>query len=93
MKIQGVSDVVLIASSFDFLGLSQNDSIKLVAKEALEFYGCGSCGPRGFYGTVDKHIEFERAIAKFLGAEVHNVAVKCIIAYRLLSAIQTELLQ
>jgi serine palmitoyltransferase len=29
----------------------------------------GSCGPRGFYGTVDVHLDLEQELAKFLGAE------------------------
>ncbi|KAL4189025.1 hypothetical protein AMTRI_Chr08g204910 [Amborella trichopoda] len=34
---------------------------------ALEKYGVGSCGPRGFYGTIDVHLDCEEKIAKFLG--------------------------
>ncbi|PWZ25234.1 Long chain base biosynthesis protein 1a [Zea mays] len=29
--------------------------------------GVGSCGPRGFYGTIDVHLDCESKIAKFLG--------------------------
>jgi serine palmitoyltransferase len=35
----------------------------------LRKYGLGSCGPPGFYGTIDVHLELERAIASFLGTE------------------------
>ena len=31
--------------------------------------GCGSCGPRGFYGTIDAHLEVEEAMSSFLGTE------------------------
>ncbi|OAY85981.1 Long chain base biosynthesis protein 1a [Ananas comosus] len=34
---------------------------------SLEKYGVGSCGPRGFYGTIDVHLDCETKIAKFLG--------------------------
>ncbi|KHG11838.1 Serine palmitoyltransferase 1 [Gossypium arboreum] len=34
---------------------------------ALEKYGVGSCGPRGFYGTIDVHLDCEARIANFLG--------------------------
>ncbi|KAG5229733.1 long chain base biosynthesis protein [Salix suchowensis] len=34
---------------------------------ALEKYGVDSCGPRGFYGTIDVHLDCEARIAKFLG--------------------------
>lgn len=29
----------------------------------------GSCGPRGFYGTVDVHLELEENLAKFMNYE------------------------
>lgn len=29
----------------------------------------GSCGPRGFYGTVDVHLELEKEIAAFMEAD------------------------
>ena len=61
---------VLNLSSFDFLGLGKLDSIKDVARTNLDKYGCGSCGPRGFYGTIDQHMKIEEAIASYLGTEV-----------------------
>ena len=27
---------------------------------ALKKYGVGSCGPRGFYGSIDAHINLEK---------------------------------
>lgn len=36
---------------------------------ALSFYGVGSCGPRGFYGTIDTHIDLEKRIASFMATE------------------------
>jgi serine palmitoyltransferase len=59
-------------SSFDFFGLGSCAASKENAKKALLKYGCGSCGPRGFYGTIDQHLNFEKAIAEFLGTEVEN---------------------
>lgn len=35
-----------------------------VAKKTIFKYGVGSCGPRGFYGTVDVHLDLESEIAK-----------------------------
>lgn len=70
MNVDGITGPVLNVSSFDFLSLSQNADIKQKAKDALNFYGCGSCGPRGFYGTIDQHLIFEDAVAKFLGSQV-----------------------
>lgn len=64
--VRGIEKHVLNLSSFDFLGLSRHPSVKKISQLALDKYGCGSCGPRGFYGTIDKHISFEKAIATFM---------------------------
>ncbi|KAF8328495.1 serine palmitoyltransferase [Amanita rubescens] len=56
-------------SSLNFTGLAGNEAIKLRAVEILRKYGLGSCGPPGFYGTLDVHMELERDIADFLGTE------------------------
>ncbi|KAG8769096.1 serine palmitoyltransferase component, partial [Serendipita sp. 397] len=39
------------------------------AINTLRKYGLGSCGPPGFYGTIDVHLELEKNIASFLGTE------------------------
>ncbi|TMS34050.1 hypothetical protein L596_001709 [Steinernema carpocapsae] len=57
-----------IATS-NFLGLVDNKRIEDVATKTIFKYGVGSCGPRGFYGTVDVHLELEKQIAKFMHAE------------------------
>lgn len=36
--------------------------------KAVDHYGVGSCGPRGFYGTIDQHLFLEQALAEFIGA-------------------------
>lgn len=69
VEIEGVTGEVLNLSGFDFLGMSQVASIREKCKECLTQYGCGSCGPRGFYGTSDKHLELETALKDFFGTE------------------------
>ena len=32
----------------------------------IDKYGVGSCGPRGFYGTIDVHLNLEEQLAKFM---------------------------
>lgn len=56
-------------ASANFSGLAQNEKIKEKAIECLRGYGVGSCGPSGFYGFFDVHIELENALAAFLGVE------------------------
>jgi serine palmitoyltransferase len=69
LDIQGIKKTVLNVSSYDYLGLSASDAVKARVGAALNKYGCGSCGPRGFYGTIDVHLQFEEAISKFMGTE------------------------
>lgn len=47
------------------LGRRYKEEIKSIIKE----YGVGTCGPRGFYGTIDVHLELEEKIAKAMGKE------------------------
>lgn len=56
-------------ASFNFLGLSGDQRICEAAHATIAKYGVGSCGPRGFYGTLDVHLEFEAGLAKFMGTQ------------------------
>lgn len=69
VQLRGVQNKVLNSVSFDFLGLSQEESVKQAARDALNKYGCGSCGPRGFYGTIDLHLSLEKEIAEFVNVQ------------------------
>ena len=53
----------------DFARMSVAAEPREAAAAALRKYGCGTCGPRGFYGTLDVHLELEDALAGFLGTE------------------------
>ncbi|CAL5408894.1 unnamed protein product [Camellia sinensis] len=59
-------EVVNFASA-NYLGFVGHEKLIESCTSALEKYGVGSCGPRGFYGTVDVHLDCEAKIAKFLG--------------------------
>jgi serine palmitoyltransferase len=43
--------------------------VKVASLAALDRYGCGSCGPRGFYGTIDVHLQLEERISAFLSTD------------------------
>ncbi|KAK3151070.1 hypothetical protein QOZ80_3AG0241330 [Eleusine coracana subsp. coracana] len=58
---------VINFASANYLGLVGNEKIIDSCVGSLEKYGVGSCGPRGFYGTIDVHLDCETKIAKFLG--------------------------
>jgi len=65
--VRGVACLNL--ASADFLSLGDCASVRGAARETVERYGVGSCGPRGFYGTFDVHLELEARLASFLGAD------------------------
>ncbi|XP_035766453.1 serine palmitoyltransferase 1 [Neolamprologus brichardi] len=56
-------------ASFNFLGLLDNERVKQKALASLKKYGVGTCGPRGFYGTFDVHLELESRLSKFMKTE------------------------
>lgn len=67
LKLQGHARPVFNLATFDFLGLGSRQELKDVAIQTLTKYGCGSCGPRGFYGTIDTHEKLEKDIAEMMG--------------------------
>ncbi|KAF8622397.1 hypothetical protein AX15_007049 [Amanita polypyramis BW_CC] len=66
-KLLSNGKTVTNLASLNFTGLATNDTIQQRGIETLRKYGLGSCGPPGFYGTLDVHMELERDIADFLG--------------------------
>ena len=53
----------------NYLSLVGKNEIQEKAIATVQKYGVGSCGPRGFYGTVDVHLELEERLAKFMEVE------------------------
>ncbi|KRT86400.1 hypothetical protein AMK59_493, partial [Oryctes borbonicus] len=53
----------------NYMNLLDNEDLRKKAEECIRTYGVGSCGPRGFYGTIDVHIDLENKIAEFLDLE------------------------
>ncbi|KAK2191521.1 hypothetical protein NP493_49g10016 [Ridgeia piscesae] len=56
-------------ASLNFLAMVGKEVIEEEAVKSLKKYGVGACGPRGFYGTVDVHLEEEEKLAQFMGTE------------------------
>ncbi len=56
-------------ATHNYLGFVEDQECLNAATSALETYGVGSCGPRGFFGTVDVHLQLEEKIAAFMGTE------------------------
>lgn len=56
-------------ATHDYLNFARKPECIDQAISAAKKYGVGSCGPRGFFGTVDVHVELETKIAEFMGTE------------------------
>lgn len=73
MKFQGKdgssTPAFLNVANLNFLDFIGDGRINKVAIAALRKYGLGACGPRGFYGTFDAHLELEKVLENFLGVE------------------------
>lgn len=55
--------------TFDYHSFSSNPVVIETARKTVCAYGVGSCGPRGFYGTVKPHLDVEKDLAAFLQTE------------------------
>lgn len=82
LKVKGVDGRErLNFASFNFLGLMNTEVVKEKAIEALRTYGVGTCGPPGFYGTLDCHLDLEAKLAAFSGQEsaiIYSQGFSCI---------------
>jgi serine palmitoyltransferase len=66
-RVRGKEVLNLAAASY--LGYLQREELVSGAVSAISRYGTGSCGPRGFLGTVDVHLDLEKKLRDFLSAE------------------------
>jgi len=64
---------VLMLCSNNYLGLSNHPRLKEAMIKATETHGVGSGSVRPIAGNMDLHIELERRLAKFKGAEASLV--------------------
>jgi len=60
---------VLNFCSNNYLGLANHPRLVEAAREAVMRYGVGPAAVRSIAGTTDLHLELERRLAKFKGAE------------------------
>ncbi len=75
-KLVSTGKTVLNLASYNFAGLSGNETVKQRAVETLRKYGLGSCGPPGFYGTIDVHMNLEKDIADSWGQSLVSCILK-----------------
>lgn len=61
-------DVIMLCSN-NYLGLSEQRALKKAAIAAVKSHGAGSGSVRTIAGTMDLHLELEKAIARFKHSE------------------------
>jgi len=67
VKVRG-KEVVMLASN-NYLGMSNHPMIRKAAVDGIKRYGYGVASVRFLCGTQTIHIELEKRISKFVGAE------------------------
>jgi glycine C-acetyltransferase len=68
---------VIVLSSNNYLGLSDEPSVIDAGKRGLDKYGAGTASVRFICGTFDIHRTLEDRIAQFLGTEASLTYVSC----------------
>ena len=68
---------VLVLSSNNYLGLADRPEVIEAGIEGLRRYGAGTASVRFICGTFEPHLELERDLADFLGAEAALTYVSC----------------
>jgi 8-amino-7-oxononanoate synthase len=67
VEMEGRERIML--GSNNYLGLTGDPRVKDAAREALERFGTGLTGSRFLNGTLSLHLELERELADWMGAE------------------------
>jgi 8-amino-7-oxononanoate synthase len=67
VEMEGAERIML--GSNNYLGLTADPRVMQGARDALERYGTGLTGSRLLNGTLDLHLELERELAEWMGAE------------------------
>jgi 8-amino-7-oxononanoate synthase len=67
VEMEGRQTIML--GSNNYLGLTGDPRVKAASRDALEHYGTALTGSRFMNGTIPLHVELEREIADWMGAE------------------------
>ena len=76
VKMEGRGDVIVLSSN-NYLGLSDNPMVVAAGKGGLDDFGAGTASVRFICGTFTVHRELEQALAKFVGTEASLSYVSC----------------
>ena len=76
VQMEGRGEVVVLSSN-NYLGLSDNPEVIQAGRDALEEYGAGTASVRFICGTFSVHRELEQACARLVGTESSLSFVSC----------------
>lgn len=76
VRLDDGRDVVNLCSN-NYLGLADHPAVLAGARAALDRHGNGTASVRFICGTFAAHLELERLIAEFCGAEAATTYVSC----------------
>eukprot|EP01064_Diplonema_japonicum_P033987 TRINITY_DN6875_c1_g1_i1.p1 TRINITY_DN6875_c1_g1~~TRINITY_DN6875_c1_g1_i1.p1 ORF type:complete len:492 (+),score=62.20 TRINITY_DN6875_c1_g1_i1:65-1540(+) len=77
VEIEGIDGKVRDMATFNYLKMAQNKKVVENSLTAIDHYGVGSCGPRGFYGTVQPHLVLEEQLK-----EIYNTPEAIIYSFQ-----------
>ena len=67
VKFEGKAEKCYDCAGFNYLHLAADERVVKASLEAVDHFGVGSCGPRGFYGTVQPHLVLEEQLKTIYG--------------------------
>jgi glycine C-acetyltransferase len=76
VQMEGRGEVIILSSN-NYLGLSNEPAVVAAGKQALEEYGAGTASVRFICGTFDIHRELEAALAGLVGTDASLSFVSC----------------
>jgi glycine C-acetyltransferase len=76
VQMEGRGEVIILSSN-NYLGLSNEPAVVAAGKQALDQYGAGTASVRFICGTFDIHRELEAALARLVGTEASLSFVSC----------------
>ena len=76
VQMEGRGEVIILSSN-NYLGLSNEPSVVAAGQAALERYGAGTASVRFICGTFDIHRELEAGLARLVGTAASLSFVSC----------------
>lgn len=76
VRMEGRGDVIILSSN-NYLGLSNQPEVVAAGKAALDRYGAGTASVRFICGTFDVHRDLEAACARLVGTPASLSFVSC----------------